>query len=61
VREEIWLYIIAKELKIDIDEVKSWSAEKILKWSIALKIMSKEINNALKSTESPRRHLFVFR
>lgn len=30
-RNELGLYIIAKELRVDIDEVKSWPLEKLLK------------------------------
>ncbi|WP_290597038.1 MULTISPECIES: hypothetical protein [unclassified Archaeoglobus] len=59
-REELGLYVIAKELCVDIEEVKSWSVDKIIRWSIALKLMGQE---AKKQVEQPQRkeHLIVFR
>ncbi|MEM2726661.1 MAG: hypothetical protein QXV61_00180 [Archaeoglobaceae archaeon] len=50
---------MAKELQIDVDEIKTWSAEKIVRWSIALKLMNEEISKATKIEK--KRHLFVFR
>lgn len=58
-KQELGLYIIAKELHLDIDEVKSWSAEKLIKWSIALKLLAEELKK--QSDDLAMKHLFVFR
>ena len=45
---------------MDIDEVKSWPAEKILRWSIALKVMSEEMNKACKVPRKSWKALICF-
>lgn len=47
-RDELKLYILAKELHIDIDEVKSWSLEKQLKWLIVLRLINEGIEKKVR-------------
>jgi len=43
--------ILAKELHIDIDEVKSWPLEKQLKWIIALNLIAERIKQQMPKIE----------
>lgn len=47
-KDELELYILAKELHIDIDEVRKWPLEKILRWLIALRLINEEIEKKVR-------------
>jgi len=65
VRDELELYILAKELHVDIDEVRKWPLEKILRWLIALRLINEEIKEKVKidqpSFNKSKPITFVFR
>jgi len=57
------LYVLSKELGVDIDTIKdTWSLKKIISWGYALRIINKEIENTAHNTgTSDKKHLYIFK
>ena len=59
-KSELELYVLAKELNKDVDEIRQWPLEKIVRWCIALRLMNEEVKKAIPAA-STKKHLYVFK
>lgn len=54
VREDLDLYVIARETHSDIDEVMAWPLGKIARWRTALQLMAEEMRKAVQTQAGTR-------